>query len=111
MMEIAASQPGVLEGYTPDPELTEVVKRLPEYLQHVVTLTATMVPPIEESKIREKRGLEALAQVTNMVLMMSAFFHLHLHQVRTGRTPNNALLFSSLFFLKRSGSGLGARAL
>ena len=30
--EIMASQPGVLEGYTPDLELSEVVKQLPEYL-------------------------------------------------------------------------------
>ena len=44
MTEIAASQPGVTEGYTPDPELAEVVKKLPGYLQPVVTLMATMVP-------------------------------------------------------------------
>ena len=31
-MKIMASQPGVLEGYTPDPELSEVVKQLPGYL-------------------------------------------------------------------------------
>ena len=55
-----ASQPGVLEGYTPNPELAEVVKKLPEYLQPVVTLMAIMVPPTEESKLREKRGREAL---------------------------------------------------
>ena len=59
------------EGYTPDPEVTEVVKRLSGYLQLVVTLMATMVPPTEESKMREKRGLEALAQASNMVLMVS----------------------------------------
>ena len=46
-----ASQPGVLEGYTPDPELFEVVKQLPGYLQPVVTLMAMMVPPTEESKL------------------------------------------------------------
>ena len=56
MTEIATSQPGGLEGYTPDPELAEVVKRLPEYLQPVVTLMATMVPPTKESKMQEKRG-------------------------------------------------------
>ena len=55
-----ASQPGVLEGYIPDPELSEVVKKLPGYLQPVVTFMATMVPPTEESKLREKRGREAL---------------------------------------------------
>ena len=42
MTEIAASQPGVLEGYTPDPELAEVEKRLPGYLQPVVTFMATI---------------------------------------------------------------------
>ena len=31
MTEIAASQLGVPEGYTPDPDLAEVVKRLPGY--------------------------------------------------------------------------------
>ena len=56
MTEIAASQPGVLEGYTLDPKLAVIVKRLSGYLQPVVTLMATMVPPTEESKIREKRG-------------------------------------------------------
>ena len=50
--EIAASQPCVLERYTPDPKFTEVVKRLPGHLQPVVTLMGTMVPPTEESKIR-----------------------------------------------------------
>ena len=30
--EIMASQPGVLEGYTPDPKLSKVVKKLPGYL-------------------------------------------------------------------------------
>ena len=31
-MEITASQPSVLEGYTTDPDLSEVVKKLPGYL-------------------------------------------------------------------------------
>ena len=56
MTEIMASQPNVPEGYTLDLELAEVVKRLPVYLQPVVTLMATMVPPIEESRLRDKRG-------------------------------------------------------
>ena len=47
MTEIMASQPDVPEGYTPDPELAEVVKRLPGYLQPMVTLMATMFPPTE----------------------------------------------------------------
>ena len=51
MKEIMPSQPSVLEGYTPDPELSEVVKQLPEYLQPVVTFMAMMVPLIEESKL------------------------------------------------------------
>ena len=49
--EIIASQPSVLEGYPLDPELFEVVKQLPGYLQPVVTLMATMVPSTEESKL------------------------------------------------------------
>ena len=50
--EIMASQPGVLEGYTLDPELSEVVKQVPEYLRPAVTLMAMMVPPTKESKLR-----------------------------------------------------------
>ena len=46
----------MLEGYTPDPELSEVVKQLSGYLQPVVTLMATMVPLTEESKLWKKRA-------------------------------------------------------
>ena len=49
--EIMASQPDASRGYTPDPELAEIVKRLPRYLQPVVMLMATMVPPTEESRL------------------------------------------------------------
>ena len=76
--KIAASQSDVLEGYTPDPELAEVVKKLPGYLQPVVTLMATLVPPIKESILGEKRSQEALNQAASMVLMVSTFFHLYL---------------------------------
>ena len=79
----------------PDPEFVEVVKRLPRYLQQVVTLMGMMVPLTEESKMREKRGREALAQATSMVLMVSAFFHTYLHQVNAGR-PSNYASFSFL---------------
>ena len=54
--KIVASQPNVLDGYTPNPELAEVVQRLLGYLQPVVTLMAMLVPPTEESRLREKRG-------------------------------------------------------
>ena len=60
-MEIAATQLGVEEGYIPDANIAKAVKRLPGYLQPVVTLMAIMVPPSEESRMREKRGREALA--------------------------------------------------
>ena len=93
-MEIATSQPGVQEGYTPDPEVTEVVKRLPGYLQPVVTLMAMMVLPTEASRLRKKKGQEALAQATSMVLMVSILTHLNLHQVTTDCFPNNLFLFS-----------------
>ena len=59
----------------PDPEVAEVVKRLPRYLQPVVTLMATMVSPTEDSKPREKKGQEALAQATSRVLMVSILVH------------------------------------
>ena len=54
--KIATSQPGVQEGYTPDPKVVEVVKKLSRYLQPVVTLMATMGPMTEDSKMHEKRG-------------------------------------------------------
>ena len=73
--EIVTSQPGVQEGYTLDLEVFNVIKRLPIYLQLVVTLMATMVPSTEESKMREKRGREALAQATSMVFTISIFVH------------------------------------
>ena len=56
MTEIMASQPNAPEGYTLDPELVEVVKRLCEYFQLVVTLMATMVPPTKKSRLQEKGG-------------------------------------------------------
>ena len=64
------------ERYTPDPELSEVVKQLPGYLQPVVTLIATMVPPTKEIKLREERGWEALNKGTSMVLLVSIPFPL-----------------------------------
>ena len=85
MTKIVATQLSVQEGYTPDPEIAEVIKRLTGYLQHVVALVAMMVPPTEESKLREKRRREALAQATNMVLMVSIFACLNPHQATTDR--------------------------
>ena len=93
MTEIAASQPSVKEGYTPDPEITEAIKRLPGYLQPVVTLMATMVPLTDESKMQEKSGREALAQATSIVLMVSILVHLDLHQMTTDRLSNDLFLF------------------
>ena len=55
---------------------------------------ATMVPPTEESKLREKRGQEALAQATSMVLIVSMLVLLNLYQVTTDRLPNCLLLLS-----------------
>ena len=71
MTEIATTQPSVEEGYNPDAGIAEAVKRLPGYLQLIVTFMATMVPPSEESKMWEKRGWETLAQATNIMLMVS----------------------------------------
>ena len=76
--EIMAFQPDVLEGYTPDPELIEIIKKLTEYLQPVVTLMAMLVPPTEESRLPEKKGQEALNQAASMVLTVSTFFRLYL---------------------------------
>ena len=56
MTEITASQPNVLEGYTPDAKLAEVMKRLAGYVQPMVTLMATMILLTKESKLWDKRG-------------------------------------------------------
>ena len=45
----------------PDLKIAEAVKRLPRYLQPVVTLMAIMVPPTKESKLWEKEGRKTLA--------------------------------------------------
>ena len=50
----------------------------------------TMVPPIEENKIHEKRGRKALSQATSMVLIVSTLFHSYSHQVSAGRSSNYA---------------------
>ena len=54
---------------------------------------ATMVPPSKDSKMREKKGREALAQATSMVLMVSILVHLDLHQVTIYRLSNDSFLF------------------
>ena len=77
--EIMASQPGVLEGYTSDLELSEVIKQLPGYLRPVMTLMAMMFPPTKESKLRKKRGREVLNQGTSMVLMVNVPFPPRFH--------------------------------
>ena len=69
--KITATKPDVEEGYTLDPKIAETIKRLPGYLQPMVILIVTMVPPSEESNMREKRGREALAQAMSMMLMVS----------------------------------------
>ena len=61
----------------PDLDLVEVVKRLPGYLQPVVTLMAMMVPPDEERKLWKKRGREALDQGTSMVFLVSVPFPIY----------------------------------
>ena len=93
LTEIAATQPRVEEGYTTDPKIAKAIKKLPGNLQPIVTLMATMVPPSEESKMQEKRGREALAQATSMVLMVSIFVHLNFYQVTVDRLSNDLFLF------------------
>ena len=72
--------------------------RLPRYLQPVVTLMAMMVPPTEESRLREKRGREALDQGVSMVLLVSALFSLYFYQVAVDRHLENIF---PLFFIAR----------
>ena len=55
---------------------------------------ATMVPPIEESKLREKKGREALAQAINMVLLVSILVRLDSYQLIADRLSNDLFLFS-----------------
>ena len=47
------------------------IKQLPPYLQPVVTLMVNMVPSSEEDRLQEKKGKDALAQSTNMILAVS----------------------------------------
>ena len=93
LTEIAATQWGMEERYALDLEIIEAVKRLPGYLQPMVTLMATMVPSSEESKMREKRGWEVLAQANSMVLIVSILVHLNLHHVTAGRLSNDLFFF------------------
>ena len=74
-------------------------------MQLVVTLMATMVPLTEESKLRKKRGREALAQATSMVLMVIILVCLNLHQVIVNRLSNDLFLFP---FSKRYSNDFGA---
>ena len=66
---------------------------------------AMMVFPIEESKMQKKRGREALAQATSMVLMVSILVHLDLHQVIVDRLSKDLFLFS---FSEHHSDDLGA---
>ena len=47
------------------------IRQLPSYLQSAVTLMVNMVPPNEEDRLRNKRGNEALAQSTSMIMVVS----------------------------------------
>ena len=47
------------------------IRQLPPYMQLVVTIMANMVPLSEDSKIRDKRGKEALTQSTSMIMVVS----------------------------------------
>ena len=58
-------------GPAVDLDIMATIRQLPPYLQLVVTLMANMVPPNEESRMREKRGNEALEQATNMIMVVS----------------------------------------
>ena len=54
LTKITATKSSVEEGYTPDTDIVEVVKRLPGYLQPMVTLMASMVLPSEEGKCKRR---------------------------------------------------------
>ena len=47
------------------------IRKLLPYLQSVVALMANMVPLRKKDRLREKRGKEAFAQSTNMILAVS----------------------------------------
>ena len=70
--DIATSeQPGLEGGSTPDPDVMATIRQLPSYLQPIVTLMTNMVPTNEEDKTRDKRGKEAFAQSTSMIMVVS----------------------------------------
>ena len=64
-------QPRQKGDYTPYPDVMVIIRQLPPYLQLVVTLMANMVPPSEEDRLQDKRGKEALAQSTSMIMVVS----------------------------------------
>ena len=58
-------------GATTDADVSVAIRQLPSYLQPVVTLSATMDPPHEESKMREKRGKDTLEQAASVMITVS----------------------------------------
>ena len=58
-------------GPAADPDVMATIRQLPPYLKPVVTLLANMIPPNEESRIREKRGKKVLNQATSMIIVLS----------------------------------------
>ena len=90
--KVTVTQPALVEGYMLDTNIADAVKLLPTHLQPVVTLMATMVPPFEENRMWEKRGMEALAQATSMSLMVSTLFKFS-KWLLTAFVPNKFLTF------------------
>ena len=80
------------EGYTPNAEITKAVNSLPGYLQPVVTLMATMVPPSEERKMREE-GLEGAVSGYQYAAHGEYSCSLNLHQVTVDCLSNDLFLF------------------
>ena len=70
-VEIPLEQPNQEGHYTPNPDVMAAIKQLPPYLQSVVTLMANMVAPSEEERLWEKKGFNAFAQSTGMILAVS----------------------------------------
>ena len=59
--DVATSeQPDSEGGPAADTNVSAAIKQLPSHLQSMVMLMANMVPPYKESKMREKRGKNAL---------------------------------------------------
>ena len=90
-------------GVAADADVTMTIRQLPSYLQQMVTLLANMVPPHEESKMREK----TLEQGTSIMIAISTTYPLDKIFLSVACSVCTFYLFNTRCY----GSGLGSPGL